>query len=66
MLDSAAPNVKKGSRSAAKSRAVNRDLTCDQYGMCRLRLGQLVHTHTIPLPNITSPQTGFSSTGGEQ
>ncbi len=31
MLDPAAPNVKKGSRSAAKSRAVNRDLTCDQY-----------------------------------
>ena len=33
MLDSAAPNVTKASRSAAKSRAVNRDLTCDQYGM---------------------------------
>ena len=59
MLDPAAPSVKKGSRSAAKSRTVNRDLTCDQYGMCRLRLGQLVHTHTIPLPNITSPQTGI-------
>ncbi len=33
MLDPAAPNVKKGSRSAANSRAVNRDLTSHQYGM---------------------------------
>lgn len=33
MLDPAAPNVKKGSRSAAKSRAVNRGLTRDQYGI---------------------------------
>lgn len=31
MPDPAAPNVKKGSRSAANSRAVNRDLTYDQY-----------------------------------
>ncbi len=31
MLDPAAPNVKKGSRSTAKSRAVNRGLTRDQY-----------------------------------
>jgi hypothetical protein len=31
MLDPAAPNVRKGSRSAANSRAVNRDLTCYQY-----------------------------------
>jgi hypothetical protein len=33
LLDLAAPNVKKGSRSAANSRAVNRDLTCEQYVM---------------------------------
>jgi hypothetical protein len=32
LLDPAAPNADKPNRSAAKSRAVNRDLTCDQYG----------------------------------
>ena len=32
MLDPAAPNVNNASRSA-RSRAVNRDLTCDQYGI---------------------------------
>jgi hypothetical protein len=33
MLDPAPSNVKKGSRTAAKSRAVNRGLTRDQYGI---------------------------------
>jgi hypothetical protein len=29
----AAPAADKANRSAAKNRVINRDLTCDQYGM---------------------------------
>ena len=33
MFSPAAPDAEKANRSAAKSRAIDRDLTCEQYGM---------------------------------
>src|SRR5215475_14459375 len=36
VLGPVAPTGDKASRSAVTSRAVNRDLTCDQYGICPL------------------------------
>ena len=41
MLGPAAPKTDKANRNAARSRAVERDLTCDQYGTCCLGLGRM-------------------------
>jgi hypothetical protein len=53
-----APIVDAASRRAAKSRAVNRDLTCDQYGIWPVapEVGR-VHTHAMPSPGTGESQT---------
>ena len=58
MLDPAAPNVKKGSRSAARSRAVNRVLNYDQYVIEPVAPGVgRAHNGAMPSPGITSSES---------